>query len=51
MVLDPSKGQDGELVSIRFRVDVCGSCGHAELYTKFAAKLLEAHKKGYVKRA
>ncbi len=51
VVVDPPKGQNGDPVVIRFRVDVCGSCGYAEMYTRFAAQLLEAHKKGYVKRA
>ncbi len=45
--LVPQKGQRGNDVNIGFRMAVCGSCGHAELYTKYPGDLLEAHKKGY----
>ncbi len=53
VVLDPPKGLKGnpESVSIGFRANICGSCGHTELYTKYAAKLLDAYKQGYVSRA
>jgi hypothetical protein len=45
--LVPQKGQRGDDVSIGFRIDVCGICGHAELHTKYPNDLLEAYKKGY----
>ena len=38
----------GDSVSVGFRVDVCGACGHAELYTVGNKELLEAHKKGWI---
>lgn len=50
VILEPAKGQKGDEVSVGFRADVCGSCGHTEFYTKYANDLLEAHKKGYVGR-
>lgn len=43
---DPSR--KGENESVGFRADVCGNCGYAEFYTKYASDLLNAHKKGYV---
>jgi len=32
------------------RAAICGSCGHVEFYTRYAAELLGAHKKGFVTR-
>ena len=45
VMADPKKQSDS--VSVGFRVAVCGSCGHAELYTVGNKELLEAHKKGW----
>ena len=50
VILKPDKGQKGDEVSVGFRADVCGSCGHTEFHTKYADELLDAHKKGYVSR-
>ena len=40
----------GEPVNIGFRVAVCGTCGHAEMYTRAYQDLLDAYKKGYSTR-
>ena len=31
-----------------FRSAICGSCGHTQLYPKYHAEIMGAHKKGYV---
>ena len=46
ILVDPSKKADDVVVG--FYIDICGSCGHAEFYTKKAYVLLEAHKKGFI---
>ncbi len=46
ILVDPSG--KGEKVRVGFRTDICGNCGYAEFYTKYASDLLNAHKKGYV---
>ncbi|MBN2257696.1 MAG: hypothetical protein JW704_07720 [Anaerolineaceae bacterium] len=40
----------GAPVLIGFRAAICGDCGHVEFYTRRAADLQDAHKKGYVTR-
>ncbi len=46
--LVPPKGTKGNDLTSDCTADVCGSCGHMELYIKSAPQLLEAYKKGYV---
>ncbi len=48
VMTDPSG--KGESVRVGFRADICGNCGYAEIYTKYASDLLDAHKKGYLTR-
>ena len=48
VALDPPKKVKGESVEIGFRAAICGSCGHVELYVRYADELLDAYKKGYV---
>ena len=40
----------GKPVNIGFRAAICGNCGHVEFFTRYAAELLDAHKKGYISR-
>jgi predicted nucleic-acid-binding Zn-ribbon protein len=48
--LVPHKGQTGEPVIIWLHADICGGCGHAEIYSAQANEALEAHKKGYISK-
>jgi len=48
VLVDPSRR--GQSVVIGFRAAICGSCGHVEFYTRYAADILDAHRKGYVTR-
>ena len=34
-------------VATGFRAAICGTCGYTRFYTKHAAEMLEAYKKGY----
>ncbi len=45
---DPARR--GKPVRSGLRAAICGGCGHVEFYTRYAAELLDAHKKGYVSR-
>ena len=45
-LVDPAK--KGKAAYAGFRVAVCGTCGHADLYTRYPEDILDAHKKGYV---
>ncbi len=47
VALDPPKKAKGTPVEIGFRAAICGSCGHVELYVRYAEELLGAYKKGY----
>jgi len=49
-ILVPPKGQTGDSVTIWLHADICGSCGHAEIYTVHANDALEAQKKGYISK-
>ena len=40
----------GKPVNVGFRASVCGKCGYVEFFTRYAADLLDAHKKGYLSR-
>ncbi len=46
VMVDPAG--KGDSVGGRLLLDLCGHCGHAEIYSKKADVLLDAHKKGYV---
>ncbi len=46
VLVDPSG--KGDPVGGGLRADICGNCGHVEIYSKKADLLLAAHKKGYV---
>jgi predicted nucleic-acid-binding Zn-ribbon protein len=45
---DPTR--KGKPVDIGFRAAICGNCGHVEFFVRYAAELLDAHKRGYVSR-
>jgi predicted nucleic-acid-binding Zn-ribbon protein len=49
-ILVPPKGQTGDPVTIWLHADICGRCGHAEIYTAQANDALDAHKKGYISK-